>query len=229
MLKQSIISVYTLVVLLAAAAMPEPAGAQVRIRFRPYLGLGAAHVLSRAIPDIAIEDEFDQLYYDRNYKQAPGLTLRATVRADLIHVYDLSFGYQFWGHRHIYPEDAPDNMFKIGVDYPSRFSLSLHAVTAQWTLGYRYISSRWFVPFITAGYGPYFGTAKSHHYEWITTDETVADKFFDRTAEYEGRGVMLGFGGIFFRYVFIHMNYIDLGDRTIPHNRFLELTVGGTL
>lgn len=227
-MKRSLVCSYS-VVLLAALALFGSAEAQVRIRFRPYLGLGAAYIVSRNIPDLTIEDDFDQLYYDRNYKQSPGLTLRATVRADLIQVYDLSFGYQFWGHRHIYPENAPDNMFKIGVDYPSRFSLSMHAATVQWTLAYRYISSRWFVPFITAGCGTYYGIAKSHHYEWITVQQTVADKYFDRSANYEGTGVMAGIGGVFFNYIFLHLNYIDLRDSTIPHNRFLELTIGGTL
>lgn len=214
------------VLLLLTAGRAE---AQLRIRLKPYLGIGAAGIQSRRIADLVIEDEYDQLYFDRNYKRSPGLSLRGTARADLLHFYDLSFGYQFWAHRHIYPDELPDNDFKVGVDYPSEFSISMHTVTVQWTLQYKYISSSWFVPFITAGYGFLFGTAKSHHYEWITTDETVADRFYDRTAEYEGNGIMAGIGAVLFKYVFIHLNLVDLQDRTIPHNKFLELTIGGTI
>lgn len=218
----------SLVTVLMIIIFPGSSAGQVKIKLKPFVGLGVSLSSTFNPPLIPIEDDFDQLYYDRNLAPEPGLAFRGQARVNLIHISDLSLGYQFWEHRHQFTDDEPYNQIKVYNVYPNSYVYSLHAPTLQWTLNYRYLSSRHIKPFILAGYGIFYGSAKSQYYEWKDTDQTILGKVIIRGDTWDGEGFLIGAGATVFRYAYVYIGWVELLDKTLHQYRFFDFTVGVT-
>jgi len=207
---------------------PLQASGQISIRLKPYIGLGISVTRGYNSARIPIGDRFDQMYYDLNLKSSPGISVRTNVRVNVLNINKLSLGYQFWAHEYKYANDNPNNQFKVDFDYPESFLASLHALTLQWTLKYRYLSSQKVVPFLLAGYGIFHGNSKEQHYAWKDTKETIAGLISTRGKKFDGNGFLVGAGATFFKYAYCYIGYVELLDDTLPQYSFFDVTIGVT-
>ncbi len=203
---------------------------QIRIRPRPYIGIGMRIVYHPVIPSFQIDDDFDAGYHEMNIASPKKFFYAGQARLNLLEMWDLALGYTFWGHYHHYSEETPEGLIKLDKEFPHSYSLSFHGATLQWNLNYRTISSKRAMPFLLGGAGTYYGGYKNYYYrtESISGDYVDFSRVVRRVSEYEGWGFMFGGGLVLYRYAYFYAGYMELRGELLAR-RFIEVYIGFTI
>lgn len=205
---------------------------QIRFRLRPFLGIGLRTAQGGTLHSIPIEDALDQIYYDWNLASPGKNFLSVQARINILEVWNFSLGYLFWGQHFTYSSKSFEDIVKIGYEYPNSYNLSLHGVALQWDLKFRWISSRFIIPYIMAGGGRFYGNFNNYLYSGQDWDGTQYLRFIKEVSmvdTYEGWAYFFGIGARIFKYAYFYIGYTDFQQNTLPSRQFIDVILGVTI
>jgi len=207
---------------------PGSALAQIRLRFRPYIGVGAMGVLDSERPDFTPVDAQDSSYITLNLSSLQKVFFHAHTRLMLIDLWNFSLGYQFWSHSYTYPADLTEYWLKIGTHYPYSRYFSMHGPCVQYTFKHRFVPAA-VRPFLLAGVGKYYGAEKTVYYDPPPEGSIYLVGHVEEDRKFEGWGYFLGIGVVLFKYAFVYAGYVDLYRRSLVSSQFVLINAGFTL
>ena len=222
----------TAVVIMVSIMGPFPLPAQVRLKPHLYIGGGFSKTLEATEQAFAVENEADQNYFTINYRRGQTTFAHTQARINLLHVWNLSFGYAFWGHHKTYHAEHPEFWARDGKFYPHGDDVNLHAGTVQVHLRKQPFRKKRFVPFLLGGVGRCFGSTTRFQYHAQATEDPevfVVTKSVFENKTYNRPALLYGAGAILLRYGYIYIGVVDLKGETLPVRRALDAMVGITI